>query len=135
MSKKAIILVGHGSSMPYNKEVMIELAKKLEKRRKWDVVSYSFLERDTPSLSEAIEAVCEDRLVETIVIAPVFISSGAHIKNDIPKILGLNNKEKTIEKDVGGEIRKFYYSTPIGADDKLVDVIHFNAINTLESHR
>ncbi|HOP09494.1 MAG TPA: CbiX/SirB N-terminal domain-containing protein, partial [Candidatus Methanofastidiosa archaeon] len=80
MEMRAIILVGHGSSMPHNKEVVSALADKLKKGSKWDAVSYSFMNMNTPSIKDAIENVCQDPRVTSIVMAPVFVAPGVHIK-------------------------------------------------------
>jgi len=132
MEKKAIILVGHGSSMPYNKEVVSTLANKLSNSSKWDVVSYSFMNMSTPSIKDAINNVCEDPRVTSIVMAPVFIAAGVHIKEDVPEILGLSEGEKTKDMEVNGKVRKFFYSEPFGADDRLADIINDRAIETVE---
>jgi len=132
MEKKAIILVGHGSSMPHNKEVVSTLAEKLSNSSGWDVVSYSFMNMNTPSIKDAIENVCEDSRVTSIVMAPVFIAPGVHIKEDVPEILGLSDGQKTKDMEVNGKVRRFFYSDPFGADDRLVDIINDRAKETVK---
>jgi len=132
MEKKAIILVGHGSSMPHNKEVISALAKKLKENSFWDEVSYSFMNMSLPSIKDAIEDVCADPMVTSIVMAPVFIAPGVHIKEDVPEILGLAPGEKTKEMEINGKTRTFYYSEPFGPDDRLVDIINDRALETVD---
>lgn len=127
MSKKAIILVGHGSSMPHNKEVVSQLAQKVGASGSWDAVSYSFMNMSTPSIQDAIDMVCRDEDVTTVVMAPVFIAPGVHIKEDVPAILGLGPGEKVKKKAVYGIDRTFFYSDPFGADDRLAQIINERA--------
>ncbi|HOP09660.1 MAG TPA: CbiX/SirB N-terminal domain-containing protein, partial [Candidatus Methanofastidiosa archaeon] len=55
-----------------------------------------------------------------------------HIKEDVPAILGLENGEKVKDMEINGKIRRFYYSDPFGADDRLVDIINDRACETVK---
>ncbi|MBN1786347.1 MAG: sirohydrochlorin nickelochelatase, partial [Candidatus Methanofastidiosa archaeon] len=89
MKKRALVLIGHGSRQPYNIEVVGEIAGKIRAREAWGVVSYCFNEMNEPSVADALDDICKDDEVTTIVFAPVFISSGRHVIEDIPRALGL----------------------------------------------
>jgi sirohydrochlorin cobaltochelatase len=131
MNKKGIILVGHGSSMPYNSEVVSSLAGQIDEKRTWDAVGYSFMNMNTPSISDAIATMCADSEVTTIVMSPVFIAAGVHIKEDVPEILGLEPGQTVKDMEVGGVMRRFVYAAPIGADNRLAALIEERAMEAV----
>lgn len=118
--------------MPHNKEVVSALATMLSKGNEWDVVTYSFMNMNEPSIGAAIEEVCKDSQITSIVMAPVFVAPGVHIKEDVPEILGLSEGQKVKEMVVGGKIRRFFYADPFGADERLAQIINERAYASME---
>ena len=127
MSKNALVLIGHGSRLPYNFEAITTLAKIIEKNYDWDIVKYCFNEMNEPSIPNALQDVCTDKNVTKIVFAPVFIAAGAHIKEDIPKALGLPEGQTTDDRNINGVMRKIILSGPVGADEGLAAIIENKA--------
>ncbi len=121
MKKKiGVILVGHGSSEKYNKELIEYCTEKL--RNYYDYVTYAFIQINEPLLNNVLSEVLKEDLNE-IIIQPVFLARGAHVDYDIPKILGLSKGEKI--KIINSENKKIkiIYSNPIGKDDRIVDIL------------
>ena len=137
-----ILLVGHGSRLPYNKDVVGTIAEKYAQTKPDYNIEVGFMELAEPDIPTAFNKLKETS-VKKIIVTPVFLAHGMHTKRDIPTILGLEPAD--IEKELGhshshghghhhhhhhgeetetvefdGEI---IYTEPIGADDAIVDII------------
>ncbi|MBU4536074.1 MAG: sirohydrochlorin nickelochelatase [Euryarchaeota archaeon] len=131
-NKIGVVLVGHGSRLPYGKEVINQLAEKYQKEENY-LVSVGFMEMTTPTIPNAVNELARQG-VEKIIVTPVFLAHGVHTKKDIPHILGLDNGHETghshshkhkhheddEEIDFSGEI---IYTEPLGADPRVVEII------------
>ena len=128
---EALILVGHGSRLPYSKEVVSKIAEKIRERNIYPIVEIGMMEFNEPTITQAVKRAIE-KGAKRIIVVPVFLAHGNHTKRDIPKILGIYNgeeeeeshhhhhEEETLEIPEDVEI---IYREPIGADDRLVDII------------
>jgi sirohydrochlorin cobalto/nickelchelatase len=131
-SNIGVLLVGHGSRLPYGKDVVSQLAEIYKQESEYSV-EIGFMNMSKPSIPSAINKLARIG-VEKIVVIPVFLAHGIHTTQDIPRILGLNNgneshhhnnghdhqhgKEETIEFE--GEI---IYTEPLGADGRIAEII------------
>ncbi|ACB84513.1 sirohydrochlorin chelatase [Natranaerobius thermophilus] len=107
------IILGHGSRNPEANEVLKTLATMYRENNHTDT-SYAFLQFASPTLEEVLEDAISKKY-QTIVIAPVFLYPGVHIKKDIPEKLEKyrrENPEKT-----------FILANPIGEDPRLIKII------------
>ncbi|MGC8936696.1 MAG: sirohydrochlorin nickelochelatase [Candidatus Methanomethylicaceae archaeon] len=121
MEKKiGVILVGHGSKEPYNKNAIKYFAKKIE--GKYPYVGYAFIQIDEPSLEKALVEAVESG-VEELIIQPVFLTRGIHVDHDIPKIVGLPAGEKSGNLEFGERKVRIVLSDPIGEDDRIVEIL------------
>jgi len=133
---EALVLIGHGSRLPYSKEVINKIAEKIRKRNIYPIVEVGMMEFNEPTIPQAIKKVIE-KGAKKIIVVPVFLAHGNHTKRDIPKILGIYNgeeenshhhehhhhhhhHEESLEIPENVEI---VYREPIGPDDRLVDII------------
>ncbi len=121
-----ILLIGHGSSLPYGKIVMEGVLNKLKERLPEYEIEQSYMRIETPSIPESFKKL-QDNGFENIITMPVFLADGLHTKSDIPLTLGLEadkldfeypKKEKQIDYD--GNI---IYLDPLKDADELVDMI------------
>jgi sirohydrochlorin cobalto/nickelchelatase len=131
-SKIGVLLVGHGSRLPYGKDVVSQLAEIYRQESEYSV-EIGFMNMSKPSIPAAINKLARIG-VDKIVVIPVFLAHGIHTTQDIPQILGLNNgneshhhnhdnphshgKEELIE--FKGEI---VYTEPLGADARIAEII------------
>lgn len=92
-----ILLIGHGSRLPYNKEVVHDIAEKYAKTRPDYKIEVGFMELAQPDIPTAFNKLKEQG-VERIIVTPVFLAHGMHTKRDIPTILGLEPAD--IEKEL-----------------------------------
>lgn len=118
--KTGIILVGHGSKEPYNKETLEFFASKIKNH--YDFVSAAFMQLNEPAIPKAVQNAL-DAGMEKIVVVPFFLARGVHIDQDIPGELGLavGAKKKTL-KGKNGEVF-LVYTDPIGKDLRLIDIL------------
>ncbi len=135
-TKIGVLLVGHGSRLPYGKDVVSQIAEMYREDQEF-VVEVGFMNMSKPSIPEAITMLA-DKGAEKIIVTPVFLAHGVHTTEDIPRILGLNNgHDKTknkahshshshghdheeVEINFKGEI---IYTEPLGADKRIADII------------
>ena len=133
-AKTGILLVGHGSRLPYGKDVVSQLAEMYKENSDY-LVEVGFMNISKPSIPSAINKLAKGG-VEKIIVTPVFLAHGVHTKQDIPHILGLDDghehshghdhghsheeEEAQEEIEFEGEI---IYTEPLGADARLVDII------------
>jgi len=87
-TKTGILLIGHGSRLPYNKEVVRAIAEKYAKTQPDYTVEVGFMELAQPDIPTAFNKLKETG-VNRIIVTPVFLAHGMHTKRDIPTILGL----------------------------------------------
>ena len=95
-----VLLIGHGSRLPYNKEVVRAIAGKYAETQPDYTVEVGFMELAEPNIPTAFNKLKETG-VKRIIVTPVFLAHGMHTKRDIPTILGLEPAD--IEKELGND--------------------------------
>ena len=134
-TKIGVLLVGHGSRLPYGKDVVTQIAD-MYREDEGLLVEVGFMNMSKPSIPEAINSLAQQG-AEKIVVTPVFLAHGVHTTEDIPRILGLNNghgdsehnhghghsheDENQVKIDFKGEI---IYTEPLGADRRIAAIIN-----------
>ena len=121
-----LILIGHGSKLPHNRENIEKLAETLRKRSKFKIIDIAFMIRDTPSIAEAVDALAK-RGVLKIVLVPAFLASGVHTTQDIPELIGMKGKESQL-KERGIEL---FYGEPLGSDERIAEILEEKAMKAL----
>ncbi|HWU85213.1 MAG TPA: CbiX/SirB N-terminal domain-containing protein, partial [Rhodocyclaceae bacterium] len=83
---QGVVLFGHGSRNPAWAEPFHALRAEMLRQQPEAQIELGFLELMTPDLPEAI-----GRLVAAgataIVVVPVFISAGSHVREDLPRLI------------------------------------------------
>ncbi len=128
-----VLLVGHGSRLPYGKDVISQIAEVYKRKTNYSV-AIGFMNMSKPSIPSAINNLANVG-VDKIIVTPVFLAPGVHTQQDIPRILGLDdihedqehnhkhahdNEEDVKEIQFKGEI---IYTEPLGADERIADII------------
>jgi precorrin-8X/cobalt-precorrin-8 methylmutase len=126
MDKIGLIIIGHGSKLPHNRENLEKLAEILRKRSKFKTVEISFMMRNKPTIPEAIENVAK-KGISKIVLVPAFLAPGVHTMQEIPEMIGLKEKEPAL-KARGIQL---IYGDPLGADERIADIIEEKALLAL----
>ncbi len=83
---RAVILLGHGSVREEANEEMRALWASLAAQLPEVRVSGAFVEAAQPALEQEIDRLA-DAGVTRIVIVPLFLTSGQHLRSGIPKVL------------------------------------------------
>ena len=84
MSSSAVILFAHGAREPEWAQPFESVRDRL--RASGMSVELAFLEIMSPSLEEAAARLTE-KGAETVVIVPLFLAQGAHLKRDLPAMV------------------------------------------------
>jgi precorrin-8X/cobalt-precorrin-8 methylmutase len=121
-----LILIGHGSKLPHNRENLEKIAAMLRNRGKFKIVEIAFMVRDTPTVYEAVDFVAEKGLSK-IVLVPAFLAPGIHTTEDIPGLIGVKEKEPKL-KAKGIEL---VYGEPIGSDERIAEILEEKALKAL----
>ena len=133
----AVILVSHGSTLPYAEEVFSEIKEKFIKKSGF-AAEIGYMKVSEPTIAGAVE-ILKDQVedLNKIIALPVFLAPGIHTNIDIPQLLGLEPLEVdprcpdgnypdehylSIADDVDfdGEIQLL---SSIGPRDELLDII------------
>ncbi|KAF5086517.1 sirohydrochlorin nickelochelatase [Methanobacterium aggregans] len=135
-NKIGVLLVGHGSRLPYGKDVVSHIADIYRKNGDY-AVEVGFMNMSKPSIPQAINKLAADG-AEKIVVTPVFLAHGVHTTQDIPRILGLNNghdeeghdhahghdhhHDNGSDEEINFE-GEIIYTEPLGADARIAEII------------
>jgi len=84
MSSSAVILFAHGAREPEWAQPFQSIRDRL--RGAGTPVELAFLEFMSPSLDEAAARLADKR-IETVVIVPLFLAQGAHLKRELPAMV------------------------------------------------
>jgi sirohydrochlorin cobaltochelatase len=122
--KTGIVIIGHGSRVPESRGIYEEIARKTQEKSGLRV-RVGYMKHWKPSFTEAVKAFIEDG-VKRVVVVPLFLLPGLHVKEDIPVLLGLKEGEAPefgYEKISIPEDVEIIYARHIGADERLADVV------------
>ncbi|MEX0615067.1 MAG: CbiX/SirB N-terminal domain-containing protein, partial [Methylophaga sp.] len=85
ITKKALLLVAHGSRRAASNLEVVRLAKQLQADLNADfaMVKAAFLELAEPSIPDGIHF-CAEAGADDVVVLPYFLNTGRHVAEDIP---------------------------------------------------
>ena len=126
LEKVGLILIGHGSKLPHNRENLEKIAEILRRQSQFKIVEIAFMIRDTPTISEAIDSVTK-KGVSKIVLVPAFLAPGVHTTQEIPELIDVKDKQAQLS---ARGIRVFY-GEPIGADECIAVILAEKALQAL----
>lgn len=123
MSEKiGILAIGHGSKLPYNNQVVTEMANMIAEKHPEYVIKVGFVEHSEPKVKEALMSF-EGTGVTKIAATPIFMASGVHLTEDIPEFIDLDPETNEGEVELDGENVKIVYAKPLGADRLIAELI------------
>ncbi|MCL6478267.1 MAG: CbiX/SirB N-terminal domain-containing protein [Peptococcaceae bacterium] len=112
--KTGIILLSHGSRLPDALNTLHELVEKVKAGGDFDLVTGASLQFNQPDLQTAVARTVSAGM-DRIIVAPLFLYMGMHMKKDIPEILDQERKKYPhVRFDMTGNI---------GADNKLAEIL------------
>jgi sirohydrochlorin cobaltochelatase len=125
-----MLLVGHGSKLPYNKELIETTADLIAQKTDDYIVKPGFMSLNTPTVVEQLEAFRSED-IEMLVVVPLFLAKGVHINQDIPEILGLPEGQRHGTFQLNGKTVPLVYANPIGSDPLLAELMLKNASDAI----
>jgi sirohydrochlorin cobaltochelatase len=126
MGRKGMLLVGHGSTMPYNKELVEKTAEMVRLQNTDFIVKCGFMNMNTPTIKGALDDFRKEP-IDTLVVVPLFLAKGVHIEKDIPGEIGLPEGVKKGTFTLNGKTVPLVYADPIGSDPLLATLMLKNA--------
>ncbi|MHB1126516.1 MAG: sirohydrochlorin chelatase [Bacillota bacterium] len=115
MVKEGTLLLGHGSRIDEANAVIIEICRQVvEKKGGHGFFRVAFLQFGKPSLEEAVQSMVENG-IERIMVVPVFLVPGNHIRTDIPEML---ERCQAVYPEI-----KIIFADSIGADCRIAEIL------------
>ena len=130
--KIGILALGHGSRHPHNKEVVNGVAELIAKKYKNVVVRIGFMNMNTPTMKEGLEAF-KGTGISTIVAVPIFMAHGVHTMEDIPQILGISKESRKVKITLDGKDVTLIYSDPLGIDNLVAELAYKRVTEALSN--
>jgi sirohydrochlorin ferrochelatase len=129
MNDVGILVLGHGSTLPYNRELVEKFAEMIGKKHSGPVKT-AYLNMDKPNIAEGLKSFSGTD-VKKIVALPIFLAHGVHTQEDIPKELGMNDDGKAVININGNEV-KIACAEPLGVDECIANLAYRRAMEALE---
>ena len=138
LNNTAVILVSHGSSLPFGEITFNEIKEKFIKATGL-ATEIGYMKVSEPSIAGAVENLKEEvDDLKRIIALPVFLAPGIHTRIDIPILLGLQPLEEDPRCPDGNYPDEHYLSvaddvdfdgeiellSPIGPADELLDIVN-----------
>ncbi len=122
MVRSGVLVVGHGSKLEHNRDLVVEMARILDERMEFGPVVAGFMQINRPDIMEGLQALVS-KGVDVIYVEPCFLASGIHITEDIPRALGLDKGCGKGTITVDGKEVEVVCCAPIGEDPRLADIL------------
>lgn len=111
--KTSIIVLSHGSTIASGNDGIFKIVEIMKVMNKWDSVEAGFLQLAKPDLEEVVKKVVKEG-AKRVVIIPLLLFSGNHVKKDIPLEI---EKQKEKYPDV-----EFLYAKNLGPDERIAQI-------------
>ncbi len=126
MHRTGILVVGHGSREQASNREFEELVGGIRLRRADSDVQHAYVELAAPSLAEGLDAIASRN--DRVVLAPCFLFTAGHVKNDIPLALAAARRKFPTVRFTAGRVlgvhpamAELAYQRALEAADGLAD--------------
>lgn len=85
--KYAVVIVDHGSKRSAANEALDDVVRMYRSARDDCYVTKAHMELAEPSIMQAVEECRDVAGVDTVIVAPYFLSNGRHVQEDIPQLV------------------------------------------------
>lgn len=123
MTKRALLIVDHGSRRREANDMLPKLAAMLRKKSDFRIVFHAHMELAKPSIQQAFDA-CVAAGAKEIIVHPYFLGPGRHSTHDIPRMVA-----EAAAKHPGVS---FLVTEPLGLHAKIGEVILERVSESLE---
>lgn len=117
----AVLLIGHGSRLDFNRNVLELQAENLRKKG-YKTVHIGYNEKTEPLAGEVLRQLVSQGFT-TIYAMPVFIASGMHLTRDVPRKLGIPDNSDGGIVNVDGKDVTIKYGKALGDDPRIADIL------------
>ncbi|WP_216829510.1 sirohydrochlorin chelatase [Alkalihalobacterium elongatum] len=111
----ALLFIGHGSRVNAGNKQFLSFIAQVMEMLPLSIKEVGFIELTKPTILEGIKN-CIEQGATRVFVQPVLLLEAGHAKKDIPEEI-----EKAKRKFPNVE---FIYGTPIGVDDRMVDIVY-----------
>ena len=125
-----ILVLGHGSTKPYNRE-MVEKCAELIGKSHTGPVRIAFLNMDEPNIATGLESFSGTN-VKTIVALPIFLAHGVHTLEDIPNELSVDPSSRKGTCKLNGNEVEIRCAEPLGVDECIASLAYRRATEALK---
>ena len=125
-----ILVLGHGSTKPYNKEMVEKCAEMIGKNHDGPV-RIAFLNMDQPNIATGLESFSGTK-VKTIVALPIFLAHGVHTMEDIPNELCVDPALRRGMCKLNGNEVEIRCAEPLGVDECIASLAYRRATEALK---
>jgi sirohydrochlorin cobaltochelatase len=129
MNDIGILVLGHGSSLPYNRELVESLAQMIGKSHSGPVRT-AYLNMEQPDIQQGLKSF-EGTNVRKIVALPLFLAHGVHTRQDIPRELGVDEQVRRGRIRIGGKDVEIICAEPLGVDECIANLAYKRAAEAL----
>jgi len=102
MERTGILVVGHGSREQASNREFEELVSYVQTRRSEFDVQHAYVELAAPSLADGLSAIASRN--DRVVVAPCFLFTAGHVKNDIPLALAAARRKFPTVRFMAGRV-------------------------------
>jgi sirohydrochlorin cobaltochelatase len=130
MKDIGLLILGHGSSLPYNRELVESLAQLVSKTHSGPVRT-AYLNMNKPDIPEGLQSFAGTN-VSKIVALPLFLAHGVHTRQDIPQEMGIDPQKRRGILKIGGKEVEVICAEPLGVDECIATLAYKRATEALE---
>ncbi len=120
--KNGVLVVGHGSKLEHNRDLVVAMAKRLEARKEFGPVEAAFMQLNDPDIPTGLANVAE-KGVDLIYVVPCVLATGIHTTEDIPGVLGFKRGQTSGKVTAGGRTVEVRYCQPMGDVPGLAEIL------------
>ncbi len=129
MKDVGILVLGHGSSLPYNRELVESLAQIIQKNH-FGPVKTAYLNMNGPRIPEGLQSFSGTG-VKKIIALPLFLAHGVHTREDIPRELGVDLQSRRGSVRIGELDIEVICAEPLGLDQCIASLAYRRAEEAL----
>jgi len=120
--KNGVLVIGHGSKLEHNKDLVVSMAKRLQERGEFGPVEAAFMQLNAPDIPTGLANMAK-KGADRIYVVPCFLATGIHTTEDIPGVLGFDKGQRSGNIELEGRSVEIRYCQPMGDDARLADIL------------
>jgi len=122
MEDIGLLVLGHGSTLPYNRDLVEAFAGMISKIHTGPVKT-AYLNANEPHIPDGLNSLAQTG-VGRIVALPLFLAHGVHTREDIPRELGIDPSTKRGMVSLGGRNIEIICAEPLGVDECIANLAY-----------